>query len=330
MGEVRVPGTRLSGRRRRSGRCENFPISRHGRSSRAHDRTRSRAGQGGRRPRERASSACSPAAIAEAIAGGRSTRSPHGQHDARVPDRRLPDRLRHVLEHEHERGARDARGAATSARPCTRTTTSTRRSRRNDVFPTSVHVAVDPGRSIDDLHARRSTHLAVALEAKAERVRGRRQVRPHPPDGRHPGDPRARSSAATPARCAYGIERVQAVAPPRAPRCPSAAPPWARASTRRPASRRSVIAAARRRHRAAASPRPRDHFEAQAQPRRRSSRHPARCAPSRSSLTKINNDLRWMGSGPTRPVSARSTSPTCSRARRSCPARSTRSCPRRR
>ena len=39
------------------------------------------------------------------------------------------------------------------------------------------------------------------------------------------------------------------------------------------------------------------------------------------SLTKICNDLRWMGSGPTRRARPRSGCPTCSPARRSCPAR---------
>jgi fumarate hydratase class II len=41
------------------------------------------------------------------------------------------------------------------------------------------------------------------------------------------------------------------------------------------------------------------------------------------SYMKINNDLRWMGSGPNT-ASARSSSPTSSPAPRSCPARSTR------
>jgi len=38
--------------------------------------------------------------------------APHRERRARrpVPDRRVPDRLRHVVEHERERGARDARG----------------------------------------------------------------------------------------------------------------------------------------------------------------------------------------------------------------------------
>ena len=45
-------------------------------------------------------------------------------------------------------------------------------------------------------------------------------------------------------------------------------------------------------------------------------------------LTKICNDLRWMGQRPDAPGSARSRCPTCSRARASCPARSTRCSPR--
>ena len=41
------------------------------------------------------------------------------------------------------------------------------------------------------------------------------------------------------------------------------------------------------------------------------------------SLTKIANDLRWMGSGP-RAGLAELSCPSCRRAARSCPARSTR------
>ena len=47
----------------------------------------------------------------------------------RVPDRRVPDRLRHVEQHERQRGDRHARQPACSASRSTRTTTSTPRSR---------------------------------------------------------------------------------------------------------------------------------------------------------------------------------------------------------
>ena len=60
-----------------------------------------------------------------------------------------------------------------------------------------------------------------ALRAPGERagaqgggVRHRREVRPHPPDGRHAGHARARSSAATPRRSGYGVERLRVVAAP--------------------------------------------------------------------------------------------------------------------
>ena len=46
------------------------------------------------------------------------------------------------------------------------------------------------------------------------------------------------------------------------------------------------------------------------------------------SLTKIANDLRFMGSGPARRARRRSSCPSSRRAARSCPARSTRSSPR--
>ena len=105
----------------------------------------------------------------------------------------------------------------------------------NDVFPTSVHIAVTQ-ELIDDLIPALD-HLAVALEAKAEAWKRRRQVRSHAPDGRHARSPSARSSAATPARCASASSACRPSSP-ASPRCRSAAPPSAPASTPRSASRR--------------------------------------------------------------------------------------------
>ena len=54
----------------------------------------------------------------------------------------------------------------------------------NDTFPSAIHVAaVLAARPLDQAVGA----LADALTAKAERVRRRREVGPHPPDGRHPG-----------------------------------------------------------------------------------------------------------------------------------------------
>ena len=103
----------------------------------------------------------------------------------------------------------------------------------NDVFPSSIHIAATAAVTGDLIPA--LEHLAASLERKAARVRGRREVRPYPSDGRHAGDPRPgvrrlrgpgpvrRRAAATP-RC------------PASPNCRSAARRWAPASTPRPAS----------------------------------------------------------------------------------------------
>ena len=171
--------------------------------------------------------------------------------------------------------------------------------------------------------ARRPRRPARVAGGQGRRVRRRREVRPHPPDGRHAGDPRP------------GARRVRRHRRPRpradrgrpAPR-PRAAPRRHRRRHRhqhpgrlRPADDRP----AQRRHRRAFTE-ARDHFEAQG---------------SRDSLVelsgvlrtfavglvKICNDLRWMSSGRP-PAWPRSTCPTSSPGRASCPARSTRSSPR--
>ena len=126
MGEVEVPDDARWGAQTQRA-VDNFPISGEPIDRRLIARARGRSR--GRRDRQR------PA---------RRGRQDDGQGDPRrgrrgqprrlrraVPDRCLPDRLGHVVEHEHERGARIARvRAARRPRRCTRTTTSTRRSRR--------------------------------------------------------------------------------------------------------------------------------------------------------------------------------------------------------
>ena len=104
----------------------------------------------------------------------------------------------------------------------------------NDVFPTSVHVAATAG-VVRDLDPRAGAPRRVA-GGQVRRVGDGRQVRPHPPHGRHAGDARARSSAATRPRsgtASSGSSRRS----PAPPRSRWAAPRSAPASTPRRASR---------------------------------------------------------------------------------------------
>ena len=132
----------------------------------------------------------------------------------RVPDRRVPDRLGHVVEHERQRGARHAR-----RRAARRAGAPERRRQRPAVVQRPVPVG-DPRRRdrarSSSTSSRRSTHLAAALDGEGRRVRRRREVRPHPPDGRHAGDARP------------GVRRVRRAGALRrraaaAPCCPASA-----------------------------------------------------------------------------------------------------------
>ena len=211
----------------------------------------------------------------------------------RLPDRRLPDRLGHQLEHEHQRGDRDpgdrvAGPQGASQRPRQRLAVVQRR------LPD-----VDP-RGRDRGGRPRPDARAGSPRSGAARPRptsgGRGEVRAHPPDGRHAGDARpgvrrirradaARHGAAATRRC------------PGWPSCRWAAPRSAPASTPRPASPPP------------SSPswpsttglpftEARNHFEAQAS-RDGLVETSGQLRTIAVSLTKICNDLRWMGSGPT-------------------------------
>ena len=164
---------------------------------------------------------------------GRRRRGARRQARRRVPARGLADGQRHPEQHERERGAgqprqRDPR-AASAARSAssTPTTTSTRVSRRNDVFPTAMHVA-----AVEALRERRDpqrrARLRDALARQGGGLHRHRQDRPHPPAGRHAAHP------------GPGVLRLRGAARPRpratsrrpCPICaswPSAAPPSARA-----------------------------------------------------------------------------------------------------
>ena len=186
-----------------------------------------RGGRGQRRPQGRArrSTSASPppsSAAADEVADG-----PLGR---RVPDRRVPDRLGHVVEHERQRGhrhpgQRDAWARPASVHPNDHVNAS---QSSNDVFPSAIHLAVTEGIA-RDLHPGARAPGGVAA-AQAAQVRQGGQVGSHPPDGRHPG------------HAGPGVRRLRHPDPPghrparptpcpASASCPWAAPRWAPAST---------------------------------------------------------------------------------------------------
>ena len=141
-----------------------------------------------------------------------------------VPDRRLPDRLGHLLEHERQRGDRQP----APARAPTPTTTSTWASppttcsRPLSISPRSTRPATTC--------CRRSTRSRRSLQAKADEFHGHRQGGPHAPDGRGAGHARpgvlGLCRAGTAGRAASRATRCR-----RSRRSRSAAPPPAPGST---------------------------------------------------------------------------------------------------
>ena len=213
-----------------------------------------------------------------------------------VPDRRVPDRLGHVVQHERQRGA-----SPRSASERLGDGGAPERSRqRLAVVQRRVPVG-DPPRG----RARRSTaqlipaleHLATALRKK-QREFERKVVKigPHPPHGRHPGHARPGVRRLRGAGRAGGVDAAARRAAPR----------------RRAAARRHR---GRHRHQRAEDIRPRRHHEAgrthsACRSPRRTTTSPPRARATRWSsvsgdlralavaLVKIANDIRWMGSGP--------------------------------
>ena len=318
MGEVRVPASRALQRADPARRRELPDL---GLGPRARPDRRPRPHQEGGRPRQRASSACSTPSIADAIAAA-ADEVIAGAHDDQFPIDVYQTGSRHLVEHEHERGARDPRHRALGSpgapeRPRQRLAVLERRvphlgaRRRHRRAHRRPHPRARPPR-------RRA-------RGEGRAVGERRQVRPHPPHGCHPGDPRP------------GVRRLRPPDPPRhraraarrspaSPRSRSAAPPSAPASTRPPASRSSSSSCSPPTP-GCRSPRPRDHFEAQA---------------NRDGLVEASGALRTIAVEPHqdlqrpaldglrpehRPRRAAHPRPAA-RARRSCPARSTRSSPR--
>ena len=213
MGEVRVPKDALYAAQTQRA-VENFPIS--GDAARPGADRRARPDQEGRGAREQ---------------GARHARRRHRRRDRPrrrpdhrrrvrrpVPDRRLPDRQRHLVEHEHERGARDPRDprprlAGAPERPRQRLAVLERRlpdlgAHRRDA---GAHRRPDPGARPPRRRAR----------GEGRSVEGRRQVRSHAPHGRDARHPRP------------GVRRLR---PPDAPRHRAragGAPPRRRGAARR-------------------------------------------------------------------------------------------------
>ena len=161
MGEVRVPADALW-RAQTQRAVENFPISGRG-LERAQIRALGLVKAAAARVNGRIGVladdlAAAIAAAADEVAAGRLRRP--------VPDRRVPDRVGHQLEHERQRGDRHPRHPRLGARTCTRTTTSTPRSRSNDVFPTTIHVAATEAVVTDVIPA--LEHLAATLRRRAD------------------------------------------------------------------------------------------------------------------------------------------------------------------
>ena len=133
------------------------------------------------------------------IAAGRPRRA--------VPDRRLPDRLGHVVEHERQRGHRRP-SPATGAHPNDHVNMG---QSSNDVFPTRR--APRRARRGDQPAAARARAPRGGVRRQGRGVRRHRQVRPHAPDGRRARSRSARSSPATPRRSASARARVRNALP---------------------------------------------------------------------------------------------------------------------
>ena len=289
MGEVRVPSDALYGAQTQRA-VENFPISGRGlepgadRRARAHQEAPPRSSNDELGVLDPDVADAIVAAADEVIAG---------QHHDQFPIDVYQTGTGTSLEHEHQRGARDARLAA--ARP----PGAPERPRQR--------LAVVQ-RRLPDLGARRRHRRADRRPDPGARPPRESRSRRRPSCGRPPSSPAAptswtpprspsaRSSAATPAQIRLGIERVQS-ALPRVAEVPLggtavgtgintplgfSAARSSRSWPRRPSC---------------PSPRRVDHFEAQGA-RDGLVEASGALRVIAVSLTKICNDLRWMGSGP--------------------------------
>ena len=169
-------------------------------------------GRGGARERRPRAARRRPRA-ADRRRGRRDRRGPARRA---VPDRRLPDRLGHVVEHERQRGHRHAGGRGRAPE---------RPREHGPVLQRRVPERRAPGRARrgDEHAAARARAARGGVRRQGRGVQGHRQVRPHAPDGRGAGHARA------------GVRRLRRADPARP-----------RARRRRAAARRADPA---RRHR---------------------------------------------------------------------------------
>ena len=186
----------------------------------------------------------------------------------------------------------------------------------NDVFPTSVHVAVTAALVNDLVPA--LDHLAVSLEKKAEAFAGVvKSGRTHLMDATPVTLGQEFGGYAAQVR--YGIERIQSALPRVAEVPLGGTAVGTGINTPKGFSARVIELLAE--ETGLPLTEARNHFEAQAN-RDGLVEASGQLRNIAFSLMKINNDLRWMAPART-PASARSPSRTCSRAPRSCRARST-------
>ena len=160
--------------------------------------------QGRRRTRQRASSACSTPTSRERIAAA-ADRVADGRVRRPVPDRRLPDRLGHLVNmNANEVIATLAGDGRPPQRP----------RQHGPVLQRRVPVGRPPGRARHG-HERAAAGARAARArpspAKADGVPRHRQVRAHAPDGRRPGDARP------------GVRRLRRADPARRPPDPQRA-----------------------------------------------------------------------------------------------------------
>ena len=157
----------------------NFPVSGAAdpgprRALAGADQGRRGAGQRGARPARR---------FDRRADRGRRRRGGGGRARRPVPDRRLPDRLRHLVEHERQRGDREPRGRR---RP------SERPREHGTVVERRLSLRRPPGgpRRGDPRPAAGDGRARLGAGAQGRGVRRRGQGRPHAPDGRRSGHPR--------------------------------------------------------------------------------------------------------------------------------------------
>ena len=217
-----------------------------------------------------------------------------GHWDDEFPDRRLPDRLGHLDEHEHERGPRHPRQRAARAPRSTPTTTSTPRSppttcsRRRSTWPRprEIQDELDPGP--------RPPGRGAAQEEPGSSGASSSPAGPTSWTPRR--SPSARSSAATPPPSSTASSGSQA-ALPRVGELPLGGTAVGTGINAPEGLRPRASSGGWPRSGASRSREARDHFEAQG----------ARDALVEASgvlrtiavsLYKCANDLRWMGSGP--------------------------------